>query len=113
MGQNTATERYEFTQQQTKICAICHCSLTNIDSIKFRNCFPEHAILKLRQMSLAIQSVISLWRMEGSNLGFSQYDYSHIKEATNNFSVDNKLGQGGFGPVYKVLCSYIANGPLK
>jgi len=39
--------------------------------------------------------------MEGGNLGFSQYDYTHIKEATNNFSVDNKLGQGGFGPVYK------------
>jgi len=72
----------------------------------------EHAILKLRQI-LAIQSVISLWRMEGGNLGFSQYDYTHIKEATNNFSVDNKLGQGGFGPVYKVLCPYIANGPLK
>jgi hypothetical protein len=64
-------------------------------------------------MSLAIQSVISLWKMEGSNLGFSQYDYSHIKEATNNFSVGNKLGQGGFGHVYKVLCPYIANGPIK
>nr|CAB3458179.1 unnamed protein product [Digitaria exilis] len=64
----------------------------------------EQAMLKLRQMSLAIQSVINLWRMEGSNLEFSQYDYSDIKEATNNFSVDNKLGQGGFGPVYKVSC---------
>jgi hypothetical protein len=65
-------------------------------------------------MSLAIQSVINLWRMEGSNnLGFSKYDYLRIKEATNNFSVDNKLGQGGFGPVYKVLCPYIVNGPLK
>ncbi|CAD6223604.1 unnamed protein product [Miscanthus lutarioriparius] len=61
----------------------------------------EQAILKLRQMSSAIQSVINLWSMEGGNLGFSQYDYSHIKEATNNFSVDNKLGEGGFGPVYK------------
>ncbi|CAN6168275.1 unnamed protein product [Urochloa humidicola] len=61
----------------------------------------EQAILKLRQMYLTIQSVINLWRMEGSNLGFSQYDYSHIKEATNNFSADKKLGQGGFGPVFK------------
>ncbi|XP_066397831.1 cysteine-rich receptor-like protein kinase 10 isoform X2 [Miscanthus floridulus] len=61
----------------------------------------EQAILKLRRMSSAIQSVINLWSMEGGNLGFLQYDYSHIKEATNNFSVDNKLGEGGFGPVYK------------
>jgi len=64
-------------------------------------------------MSSAIQSVINLWSMEGGNLGFSQYDYSHIKEATNNFSVDNKLGEGGFGPVYKVLCPNTANEVLK
>ncbi|TMW91594.1 hypothetical protein EJD97_014136 [Solanum chilense] len=30
-----------------------------------------------------------------------QYDFSTIREATDNFSSDNKLGQGGFGPVYK------------
>ncbi|CAN4083858.1 unnamed protein product [Withania somnifera] len=30
-----------------------------------------------------------------------QYDFSTIRAATNNFSSENKLGQGGFGPVYK------------
>ncbi|CAL5419414.1 unnamed protein product [Camellia sinensis] len=30
-----------------------------------------------------------------------QYDFSTIKYATDNFSDSNKLGQGGFGPVYK------------
>ncbi|KAH9620766.1 hypothetical protein KSS87_007344 [Heliosperma pusillum] len=30
-----------------------------------------------------------------------QFDFRMIKEATNNFSIDNKLGQGGFGSVYK------------
>ncbi|GMJ14640.1 hypothetical protein like AT1G11340 [Hibiscus trionum] len=29
------------------------------------------------------------------------FDLSTIAAATNNFSSDNKLGQGGFGPVYK------------
>ncbi|KAJ7948965.1 putative Receptor protein kinase [Quillaja saponaria] len=27
--------------------------------------------------------------------------YSSVVEATNNFSLENKLGEGGFGPVYK------------
>ncbi|KAK1557371.1 hypothetical protein Q3G72_023382 [Acer saccharum] len=31
-----------------------------------------------------------------------QFDFSTIKAATNDFPDDNKLGQGGFGAVYKV-----------
>ncbi|XP_059623855.1 cysteine-rich receptor-like protein kinase 10 isoform X2 [Cornus florida] len=30
-----------------------------------------------------------------------QYDFNTVKAATNNFSDTNKLGQGGFGAVYK------------
>ena len=30
------------------------------------------------------------------------YNLSAIQTATNNFSSANKLGEGGFGPVYKV-----------
>ncbi|ESQ38350.1 hypothetical protein EUTSA_v10029336mg [Eutrema salsugineum] len=30
-----------------------------------------------------------------------QYDFTTIEAATDNFSVNNKLGQGGFGAVYK------------
>ena len=29
--------------------------------------------------------------------------FSSIATATNNFSDENKLGEGGFGPVYKVI----------
>ncbi|KAJ7949921.1 putative Receptor protein kinase [Quillaja saponaria] len=29
------------------------------------------------------------------------FSYSSVMEATNNFSLENKLGEGGFGPVYK------------
>ncbi|PRQ52859.1 putative protein kinase RLK-Pelle-DLSV family [Rosa chinensis] len=31
------------------------------------------------------------------------YDFDIISTATNNFNITNKLGQGGFGPVYKGL----------
>lgn len=30
------------------------------------------------------------------------FDFETIAAATDNFSDDNKLGEGGFGPVYKV-----------
>ena len=34
------------------------------------------------------------------------FGFSSMVAATNNFSIENKLGQGGFGPVYKVNCKY-------
>jgi len=42
-----------------------------------------------------------VWDIEGNNPEFTFYEFSQVLEATNNFSVENKLGQGGFGPVYK------------
>ncbi|OEL29883.1 Cysteine-rich receptor-like protein kinase 19 [Dichanthelium oligosanthes] len=58
---------------------------------------------ELRRLSIAVKSVINLWRMEEGNSGFSLYDFSQMKGSTNGFSIENKLGQGGFGTVYKGL----------
>jgi len=33
------------------------------------------------------------------------FSYAELKTATENFSPSNKLGEGGFGPVYKVISS--------
>lgn len=30
------------------------------------------------------------------------FSFASVSEATDHFSAENKLGEGGFGPVYKV-----------
>jgi hypothetical protein len=30
------------------------------------------------------------------------FEFTAIANATSNFSINNKLGEGGYGPVYKV-----------
>nr|XP_043623422.1 probable leucine-rich repeat receptor-like serine/threonine-protein kinase At3g14840 isoform X2 [Erigeron canadensis] len=39
--------------------------------------------------------------LEGLDLQTGAFTYRQIKAATNNFADSNKLGEGGFGPVYK------------
>ncbi|PWZ16306.1 hypothetical protein Zm00014a_009333 [Zea mays] len=41
------------------------------------------------------------WEMEAHLSEFWVFDLHQILEATDNFSEENKLGEGGFGPVYK------------
>lgn len=48
---------------------------------------------------------VTIWRVEETSSEFSMFDFSQIADATNKFSVGNKLGEGGFGRVYKVKCS--------
>ncbi|RWW04468.1 hypothetical protein GW17_00032306 [Ensete ventricosum] len=39
---------------------------------------------------------------EATDLDLPLFDLGTVADATGNFSVENKLGEGGFGPVYKV-----------
>ena len=40
---------------------------------------------------------------DGMGIDVPIFDFESILAATDNFSEENKLGKGGFGPVYKVL----------
>lgn len=46
---------------------------------------------------------------EIANLESLQYDFVTIEASTNNFSDDNKIGEGGFGVVYKVVNYLVLN----
>ncbi|KAL6893688.1 hypothetical protein ACP4OV_007786 [Aristida adscensionis] len=47
------------------------------------------------------EDVSMLWRIQDTDSVFTLFDFSQIMRATNNFSEEHKLGQGGFGSVYK------------
>lgn len=45
----------------------------------------------------------------GKSRDLKLFTYASIVSATRNFSSNNKLGEGGFGPVYKVNGSEFSN----
>ncbi|KAK3019222.1 hypothetical protein RJ639_003805 [Escallonia herrerae] len=65
---------------------------------------------KVDRLSL-LSSLILLWghdsqqedtnESQDENVELPVVSLSEISSSTNNFSIDNKLGEGGFGPVYK------------
>ncbi|KAK6797669.1 hypothetical protein RDI58_005371 [Solanum bulbocastanum] len=58
-------------------------------------------ILMRRRRRKLVNDIQSIHGDDISTAESFQYDFSTIRAATDNFSSANKLGQGGFGPVYK------------
>jgi len=46
------------------------------------------------------------WNEKRTRSDTHKFDFITILQATDNFSLANKIGEGGFGPVYKVINSY-------
>ena len=61
----------------------------------FINVFAEQTVINSNQ----VQDPILL----EEDVELPSFDLDTIALATSNFSFENKIGEGGFGPVYKVL----------
>ncbi|CAN4083842.1 unnamed protein product [Withania somnifera] len=59
------------------------------------------AILMKKRKRKLVDNIQSTLGYDISEVESLQYDFPTIRAATDNFSNANKLGQGGFGPVYK------------
>ena len=53
-------------------------------------------------ISIKHSSLFLLADLKGLDLQTNSFTLKQIKAATNNFDSVNKVGEGGFGPVYKV-----------
>ncbi|XP_028555141.1 receptor-like serine/threonine-protein kinase SD1-8 [Dendrobium catenatum] len=62
------------------------------------SCFGIYTLRKKRKQGVGHGYVKE---SRGKEMELPVFDMSAIEIATNNFSDENKLGQGGFGPVYK------------
>ncbi|KAJ4828228.1 hypothetical protein Tsubulata_213111 [Turnera subulata] len=60
--------------------------------------FGQDIYVRVAASDLAISRAES---RRDDDLELPLYDFATIRTATNNFSTANKLGEGGFGPVYK------------
>lgn len=58
-------------------------------------CLCSNNLLKYNFFSLLDSMELDI---QSGNFSFKQ-----MRDATNDFSYANKIGEGGFGPVYKVL----------
>ncbi|GJN11529.1 hypothetical protein PR202_ga29728 [Eleusine coracana subsp. coracana] len=60
--------------------------------------------------SSTTEEALKLWRIEESGTEFTLYDFSELAAATGDFSDENRLGRGGFGPVGYMAPEYASEG---
>ncbi len=62
-----------------------------------------HILLKLNSSIYIIKNFHFIGKRTKEDLDMPLFDFVTIVRSTNNFSCTNKIGEGGFGPVYKVI----------
>lgn len=69
---------------------------------KFRDVFLfTDAYQKFKQ--IVLNAPLFLLNPMGADIQTGTFSIKLMKEATDDFAYNNKIGEGGFGPVYKVF----------
>ncbi|KAF7000647.1 hypothetical protein CFC21_016510 [Triticum aestivum] len=109
-GSSSPTESNGSKHMQTLIIVLCvsvtvFCSMLVGCLLLIRRLRKGAGNTKLEQghkrNNSKTEEALKLWKIEESSSEFTLYDFPELAAATDNFSDENKLGQGGFGPVYK------------
>ncbi|KAK1370436.1 Receptor-like serine/threonine-protein kinase [Heracleum sosnowskyi] len=66
----------------------------------FRHMYNKRKLNREERLKFSSKGV-PLNRIDSEDLDLPLFKFLEVAKATNNFSDDNKLGEGGFGPVYK------------
>lgn len=69
----------------------------------------EGPLSQLLDSESRVMELICLTEEEKKGICIPFFTLDSILFATNDFSGGNKLGQGGYGPVYRVLCSLFSS----
>lgn len=71
--------------------------------------FSGHSsVHKMVKEVFVLTHITASWtELKGLDLQTGLYTLKQIKAATNNFDPENKLGEGGFGAVYKVIILHL------
>ncbi|CAL5072344.1 unnamed protein product [Urochloa decumbens] len=85
----------------TVFCAILVAGLLIIRAQRQRAGKRKQQLQAQSRNSSATEDALKLWRIEESSTEFTLYDFAELAAATGDFSDENLLGRGGFGPVYK------------
>lgn len=58
---------------------------------------------KRKETKLKVNNAAAAGDFDSNNPDLIVYSLADIEKATDQFAFENKLGEGGFGPVYKVI----------
>ncbi|CAN6681374.1 unnamed protein product [Malus baccata var. baccata] len=103
LGRYQSQEERNDHEKKPQLLLVSLLSVTSVVIlIAFVVCFWQIELLKTRGMIVLGRSrSTSTSAVDSDAPNLKVYRFSSLKAATNNFSSENKLGEGGFGPVYK------------